>query len=136
MKCIICGKELTGKKMKYCSMECAKKAYVLGLSETKANTEVQIRSMWNDFNKAFDVSEKITATNAWKMRVFVEACYIQHHTPNSIARALKKDHATILHHKKKVQEKERLLAVQFLKDPKNYKYGKVGKPVYPVGFHY
>ena len=135
MKCIICGNELKGKKRKYCCNACAQKAYVLGLSETKANTEVQIRSIWNDFNKAFNVSEKITASNAWKMRVFVEACFIQHHTANSIARALNKDHATVLHHHKKASEREKQIAAEFIKDTKHYKLN-TDKSVYPVGFHY
>lgn len=140
MKCIICGNELKGMKRKYCCMKCAHIAYNLGLSQPKKNTEKNVAELWGYFKRAFDmVDDKITSSNAWKMRVFVSACYELGHSPNSIAKGLHKDHSVVLFHHKKASEKEKQIASEFVKNTKHYRYiNKINteKSFYPVGFHY
>lgn len=140
MKCIVCGKEIIGRKRKYCCIKCAKIAYQVGLSKPKENTEKKVFELWQYFKRAFDMeSDKITSSNAWKARVFVCACYELGHSANSIARGLHKDHSVVLHHHKKANDREKQIASEFVKDTKHYRYiNKLNTvaSIYPVGFHY
>ena len=136
MKCIICGKELTGKKRKYCSWKCAKIAFAIGLATPQENSEKKVAELFELFKKAFNMEEKITSLNSWKIRVFISACYERKYSANSIGRGIKKNHATVIRHYQKLKESEKKLALEFLKDPEHYRYYSQPKPIYPKGFHY
>lgn len=135
--CIMCGKKLKGRHVKYCSLKCAQKGYYTGKAKCMTNTEKQVRELFVDFQRAFDFYEKrFRQSIAWKARVFVCACFDLGHTSSSIGRGIHKDHATVLLHHRKAKEEEKKLAQDFLKNPKTYKYVDKSKQIYPDGFHY
>ena len=140
MKWVVCGREIKKPKRKYCSMECAQKGFKQGKSRHILNTENQVRELWGYFQRAFDVEQgKVIPSQAWKVRVFVWACYGLGYTPNSISRGMEKDHSTVLYHHRKVKDGEKKLAEEFLKDSKSYRYInkiKDAQSIYPKGFHY
>lgn len=139
MRCVVCGRKLKKHKQKYCCQKCAQVGYKKGLARSIDNTEKQVAELWGYFKRAFDVGEeKIGSLNAWKMRVFVCACYEMGHRPNSIGRGMKKDHSVVIYHHKRVSEEEKKIALDFLKDSKNYIYINKLRPksIYPEGFHY
>ena len=53
MKCIICGKELTGKRKKYCSMKCAQKGFILGKSTHFKDDSKKVLSLYKRFSISF-----------------------------------------------------------------------------------
>ena len=137
MKCIICGKELSKYQRKYCCPKCAQIAYITGKSSPKTNYENQVSNLWVYFKKSFCfVGQRFNPKQAWKARIFISACYELGYTPNSIARGLKKDHATILYHHKMASEEEKEIAREFLNNKKTYIYKEKKKPIRPAGFSY
>lgn len=140
MKCVVCGKKLSGNKRKYCCGKCAQVGYNTGKSQPKINTEYQVRELWGYFQRAFDFNgQRFIPSQVWKARVFICACYELGYTPNSISRGIKKDHSTVLYHHRRASDEEKMLASDFLKDSKKYRYiNKIKdiQSIYPQGFHY
>lgn len=139
MKCIVCGKNLTGHKRKYCCPRCAQIGFISGLARPKENTALQVQELFGYFKRGFNFNESKFRGEVWKGRVFIWACKLLHHSPNSIARGLCKNHTDILYHLKRVKDEEKRLAEDFIKDSKHYIYINDLKPkksIYPEGFHY
>ena len=143
MKCIVCGKNLTGHKRKYCCPRCAQIGFISGLAKPKDNTEAQVKDLYEYFKVAFNVSkDRFSSLTSWKARVFIKACYKLGYSASSIARGLGKNHADIIYHYNKASDKEASIAKEFLSDIKNFKYEEPVEPekperkIYPEGFHY
>lgn len=133
MKCIICGRELVGKQVKYCRLKCANIGYRLGYNDSKENKSKTVENLYKRFKKAFDVDrERYNPKRVWLIRVFIKACLIKGYTQSSIARGIHKDHSCVHYHTKRIQKNEEKLAVEFLKN-ENYHYVKTN---YPKGFTY
>jgi len=115
--CIICGKELTGCQQKYCSFKCAHKSFRIGKSVTYINCDKKIERLYDLFKRKFYIVDdtRYSPSVCWKIRTF---CYLSisilGFSLSGTARAIKKDHTTVLHHLKGVKEEEKNIAYDFL----------------------
>lgn len=123
MNCIICGKELTGRRRKYCCAKCAQIGYLTGKAETKPNKSKEVSVLYERFLKAFNYPKTYNGNgNGFFIRVFVAACLECKYSDGSVAKGIGKDRSTIARHRMKVNEKEKAIAKEFLEN-KNYVYG-------------
>lgn len=142
MKCIICGKELTGKRKKYCSMKCAQKGFILGKSTHFKDDSKKVLSLYKRFSDSFNcygLESKCIfhrKNGGLKIRTFIAACLELGYSQQSIAHGIGRDHSTISRHCYRITEKEINLAKEFLSN-NNYVFEKPTiKKIYPDGFNY
>lgn len=135
MKCIVCEKELVGRQRKYCCAKCRTLGQQLGYSEEYKDNSKSVEVLYRRFKKSFKIEkERYNPKIAFKIRVFVCACMKLGWSITSVSRGIKKDHATILYHLRRIKENESRLADEFLSNDK-YSYNE-RKNYYPEGFTY
>lgn len=142
MKCIICGKELTRKRKKYCSMKCAQQGFILGKSTHFKDDSKKVSILYDRFSKSFnchDIRYKCAfhfKNGGLKIRTFIAACLELGYSQQSIAHGIGRDHSTISRHRYRITENELNLAKEFLSN-NNYVFEKPSfKEIYPEGFNY
>lgn len=117
VKCIICGKELKGNQTKYCSSNCAYKAFKGNLTTPYINQDKKIEDLYRKFKEVFwiDKFNHITNVTGWKLRVFSYiSVKIMGYSVIGTARVTGKHHATIIHHLKGVTPQEIQIAYTYL----------------------
>lgn len=123
MNCIICGKELTGKRRKYCSKKCAQIGYITGKAETKIDRSKEAEVLFIRFQKAFNHYGGYKGNgNGFIRRIFIAACVMSGFCDSSIAKAIKRDRSTVCVHRNHLSDLEKKIAKEFLEN-KNYVYG-------------
>lgn len=117
VKCIVCGKELTGNQQKYCSPKCALKAFKQGKATPHINQDKKIEELYKQFKNVFwiDKFNHLTNVTGWKLRVFSYlAIRLKGYSISGTARATGKNHSTIIHHLKGVKPEEKEIAYTYL----------------------
>ena len=119
-RCIICGKKLTGRHYKYCSMNCAQIGYKKGKAVRQSDDSKSVEKLYERFKKAFRVQRTFHDKNGGqKARVFISLCLALGYSVTSIGKGIGKDHSTVTRHKQKITQEDERIAQEFYNN-KNY----------------
>lgn len=128
--CVICGKELTTKQMKFCSKDCARVGHdIPGLKSRHIILDERYKECTKEFTRfirAFSFVNGIRLNDKMlsKLRIFSCAMREKHLSADLIGKVTNKKPSTIKYHLKQITEEERFYANQFLTNTK-YKYNEL-----------
>lgn len=136
--CVVCHRPLQPQQKRYCSRECQRIGYALGISPQKefyAKRIDEILKIKNRWGVAFQADDKRYQKNTiWKFRILIYAMIrVANYSETEVSKALGRDHSTIKHHLDHATWREKLVAEDFIKN-KRYVFKKM--PMYPPGFSY